>query len=93
MSKTRRDFWLVKVREDDLDHFVLYAPPTFAERMFSVTKVREVFDGDVDLYEVESEAIGKLCQELGLDTSCCYDKDDLIRLVKTAFENAKEKND
>ena len=41
-------------------------------------------------YEVECEVLGRLCEELGLDCSNCYDKADLISLIKTDNEELKD---
>lgn len=40
-------------------------------------------------YEVECEALGRLCEQLEIDCSCCYDKQDLIRLIKGDFDNLR----
>lgn len=42
---------------------------------------------------IEVEAIGRLCEELRLDTSCCYDTEDLIRLIKNQFDIQRESSD
>lgn len=41
-------------------------------------------------YEVECETLGRLCEDLGLDCSGCYDKEDLTRLIKMEFDRKDE---